>query len=161
MNDDKDLARRRAQFEAERQFILERGGRRWIETYIKPYYTQGYAAPDADEFDALLPRLRTLALKLASDDVASMLKMHWRVQRVAAWFAMAGCDPSLSGPVHEGFDHCYGYLTSPCLTAAALVYPNDRAAEVLTRYRDRAIASEWVNRPGVSGGSDWVAMAWR
>lgn len=117
-------------------------------------------APE-DEIAALLPRLRTLALELTRDDVASMLKMQWRIQVVAAWLAIARCDPSLSGPVHRDFDHCYGNLTSPSLTVAALVYPNERTAEVLTRYRDRAIASEWEVAGGVvdaalqrlSGGS--------
>jgi len=71
-----------------------------------------------------------------------MLRMHWRIQVVAAWLAIARCDPSLSGSVHEGFDYCYGYFTSPSLTVAALIYPNERTAEVLTRYRDWAIASQ-------------------
>jgi hypothetical protein len=124
------------------------GGPDWGKTYIQPFYMNMPGAMHVDEAAALLPRLRALALELTSDDVASMLKMQWRIQVVAAWFAIARCDPSLSGPVHQRFDHCYGYLTSPSLTVAALVYPNERTAEVLRRYRDRAIAREWERARG-------------
>jgi len=131
-----------ARLDAEFQFMQDLGGPGWSHTYVLPYLKISGALA-TDQVAALLPRLRALALDLTSDDVASMLKMQWRIQKVAAWFAIARCDPSLSEPVHQSFDHCYGYLTSPTLTVAALVYPNERTAEVLTRYRDRAIANEW------------------
>lgn len=65
-----------------------------------------------------------------------------RILKVAAWLAIARGDPSLAGPVHEGFDQFYGNLTPKSLTVAALVYPNERTAEVLTRYRGWAIAKK-------------------
>jgi hypothetical protein len=152
-----------ARLRAEFQFMEDLGGPGWSQTYVQPFYMKmPSGAPErVDEVAALLPRLRTLALGLTSDDVASMLRMQWRIQVVAAWLAIARCDPWLSGPVHQGFDHCYGHLTSPSLTVAALVYPNERTAEVLTQYRDRAIASDWEAAGGVvdvalqrlSGGS--------
>jgi hypothetical protein len=117
------------------------GGPDWSQIYLLPYMRVSGGIPE-HEVAALLPRLRARALELTSADVASMLKMSWRIQRVAAWLAIARCDPTLSEPVHQGFDYCYGNLTSPSLTTAALVYPNERTAEVLTRHRDWAIASE-------------------
>lgn len=159
MGADSAHARLRAEF----QFMEDLGGPRWSQTYIQPFYMKlPSGAPEhVDEIAALLPRFRTLALELASNDVASMLKMQWRIQAVAAWLAIARCDRWLSGPVHQGFDHCYGYLTSPSLTVAALVYPNERTAEVLAQYRDRAITSGWETAGSVvdvalqrlSGGS--------
>jgi hypothetical protein len=153
----------RARLQSELRFMQDLGGPGWSQTYIQPFYMKmPSGVPEhVDEVAALLPRLRTLALELTSDDVASMLRMQWRIQVVAAWLAIARCDPRLSGPVHQGFDHCYGHLTSPSLTVAVLVYPSERTAEVLTRYRDRAIASEWEVAGGVvdaalqrlSGGS--------
>jgi hypothetical protein len=134
-----------ARLRAEVQFMEDLGGPIWSQTYIQPFYMKlpsGFPG-HVDEIATLLPRLRTLAQELTSDDVASMLKMQWRIQVVAAWLAIARCDPRLSGPVHQGFDHCYGHLTSPSLTVAALVYPSERTADVLTQYRDRAIASGW------------------
>jgi hypothetical protein len=90
-----------------------------------------------------------------------MLKMSWRILRVGAWLTIARCDPLLSRPVHEGFDYCYGSLTSTSLTVAALVYPNERTADVLTHYRDWAIAKKHERAGGIvdaalqrlSGGS--------
>jgi hypothetical protein len=143
-----DAYPRDARLQAEFQFMENLGGPDWGKTYIQPFYMKMPGWVPEHEVAALLLRLRTLALELTSDDVASMLRMQWRIQVVAAWLAIARCDPSLSGPVHQGFDHCYGYLTSPGLTVAALVYPNERTAEVLTRYRDRAIAREWELAPG-------------
>jgi hypothetical protein len=128
--------------ESEFQFMEDLGGLGWSQTYVLPFYMKVDGGDPKHEIAALLQRLRTLALGLTSDDVASMLKMQWRIHVVAAWLAIARCDPSLSEPVHQGFDHCYGYLTSPSLTVAALVYPNERTAEVLTQYRDWAIASQ-------------------
>jgi hypothetical protein len=138
-----------ARLQYEFQFMEDLGGPDWSQTYIQPFYLKMPGRLDPDEAADLLPRLRALALELTNDDVASMLQMQWRIQVVAAWLAIARCDPSMSGPVHQGFDHCYGHLTSPSLTVAALVYPNERTAEVLTRYRDRAIANEWEVAGGV------------
>jgi hypothetical protein len=97
-----------ARLGSEFDFMQCLGGPSWSQTYIQPFYMKmpSGVPEDADDVAALLPRLSTLALELTSDDVASMLKMQWRIQCVAAWLAIARCD-------------------------------------VLTRYRDRAIANEW------------------
>lgn len=144
---DSDSSRARLRYEFE--FIQELGGPGWSQTYVQPFYLKMPGVLDADEAAALLPGLRALALNLTSDQVAAMLKMQWRIQVVASWFAIARRDPSVSGPVHQGFDHCYGHLTSPSLTVAALVYPSERTAEVLARYRDRGTASGWEVAGGV------------
>lgn len=117
------------------------GGPDWSQIYVQPFYMKVPSASADDEaVAALLPRLRTLAMDLSRGDIVSMLKMQWRIQSVGTWFAIARCDPSFSDPIHDGFDACYGHLTSPSLVAAALIYPSERTAEVLTAYRERAMA---------------------
>jgi hypothetical protein len=70
-------------FQSELQFMEDLGGPDWSQTYVLPFYTKVASGAPEHEVTALLPRLRTLALELTSDDVASMLKMQWRIQR--AW----------------------------------------------------------------------------
>jgi hypothetical protein len=131
----------RARLQSELQFMQDLGGPGWSQTYVQPFYMKmPSGVPEhVDEVAAVLPRLRTLALELTSDDVASMLKMQWRIQVVAAWLAIARCDPWLSGPVHQGFDYCYGHLTSPSLTVAALSIPMNerRSVDAVSRPRHR------------------------
>jgi hypothetical protein len=38
--DEDELARAHAKLESEQRFIEERGGGRWIDTYVKPYYLE-------------------------------------------------------------------------------------------------------------------------
>jgi hypothetical protein len=148
-------------FESELQFLRGLGFLDGSQPLGLPFYMRISGWLPEHEIAVLLPRLRALALELTSDDVTSMLKMHWRILKVAAWLTIARCDPLLSGPVHEGFDYCYGSLSSTSLTVAALVYPNERTAEMLTGYRDWAIARKVEVAGGVvdaallrlSGGS--------
>jgi hypothetical protein len=139
--DHEEHARMSAQLEAQRQFVLERGGQRWIDTYVKPYYREwgsyGAASPHVVP---LIPGVRDRAAELGAADISQMVRMPWRIQVMGIWYAIARADKTLAEPLHDAFDYCYGYFTSPGLTAAVLTYPSEATARVLRAYRERAIA---------------------
>ena len=112
--------------------------------YIRPFYMtmQGHGRYD-DEAESLIPLLRARAFELTLEDISEMVTMQWRLQAAGAWYAVARADTSLSAAVHDGFEFCYGTLTAPSLTVAALTYRNDRTRDVLRRYRDRDIANQY------------------
>jgi hypothetical protein len=84
----------------------------------------------------LIPRIRDRAAELSTDDISQMVRMQWRVQVMGTWYAIARADDVFTTPVHRASDDCYGTLTAPYLTAAALAYPALGTAEVLRAYRD-------------------------
>ena len=147
--DDDDLDRARDQLAAEQGFIDERGGSRWIETYIKPYCRKwmGLGAATRAEVPTLIPQVRERAFELRSEDISAMVRMQWRIQVMGTWFAVARADKRFMDPVHDGFDACYGTLTAPALATAVLTYPNETTSRVLRAYRDRDNA----RRYGASG----------
>lgn len=147
--DDEGLARMRARLEAEERFIEERGGGRWIETYIKPYYLKwmGYGAAERAEAHSLIPDVRDRAAELSVEDITEMVCMQWRIQVMGTWYAIARADESFMTAVHSAFEVCYGTLTAPALTAAVLTYPSDTTAEVLRAYRHLDITRQY----GASG----------
>lgn len=143
--DNDESTRGRAQLEAEERFLDERGGARWIETYVQPYYLKwmGYGAATRAEVQPQIPEVRDRAGELSTADISSMVLMHWRIQVMGTWYAIARADETLMEPLHSAFEACYGYLTSPGLTVAILTYPSDRTAEVLRAYRERATARQY------------------
>ncbi|WP_349698920.1 hypothetical protein [Actinopolymorpha sp. B17G11] len=66
--DDEQLARMRAQLEAEQRFIDERGGRRWLDTYILPFYLKwmGVGAATRAEVLPQIPDIRERAADLST-----------------------------------------------------------------------------------------------
>jgi hypothetical protein len=147
MQDDQ-LARMRARMAAENQFVGDRGGQRWLASYVLPFYRKwmGVGAGGA-EAQALLPDVRDRARQLSIPDISAMVQMQWRVQVMGAWYAIARVDDALAGPVHEAFERCYGTLTAPALATAVLTYADGTTAEVLRSYRDRDLE----HRYGASG----------
>lgn len=146
---DNDAFGRRAQVQAEQQFIEERGGRRWIDSYIKPYYLKwmGFGAANRAEALSLLPDVRDRAAELSVEDISLMMRMQWRIQVMGTWYAIARADESFTPAVHSAFEVCYGTLTAPALATAVLTYPDDSSAQVLRAYRDQDIAHQY----GASG----------
>lgn len=134
-----------AQFDAEKAFLDDRGGPRWIEAYIKPFYRAWMGTGAAHRHDAwpLIPRIRDRAAELSTDDISQMVQMQWRVQVMGTWYAIARADDVFTTPVHRAFDFCYGTLTAPCLTAAVLTYPDPTTTQVLRTYRDRDIQRQY------------------
>jgi hypothetical protein len=147
--DDEALTRMRAQLEAESRFIEERGGQRWIGTYIKPYYLKwmGLGAAKRAEAHELMPDVRERAGELSVEDISAMVFMQWRIQVMGTWYAIARADEAFIQPVHDAFAVCYGTLTAPALTAAVLTYGNRTTAGVLRAYRDQDITHQY----GASG----------
>jgi hypothetical protein len=135
----------RAELEAEQRFIEERGGARWVDTYIKPFYLKwmGLGAATRSEVQPLIPEVRVRARELSAADIGRMVSMQWRIQVMGTWYAIARADRTFMEPVHAAFDACYGSLTAPGLTVAVLSYPNDASAGVLRAFRERAIARQY------------------
>jgi hypothetical protein len=98
-----------------------------------------------------VPQVRLRAFELSPEELAEMLTMHWRIQVVATWFAIARREPALSGAVHIGFERCQGTLTLPGFVACMLTYPNPTTAIALRRYRQRAIVENL--------GGDYIVSA--
>jgi hypothetical protein len=140
-----DVSEARNRLQHELDFMRRLGGPEWSQTYVQPFYRKMQAMGEsaADDAAALLPALRDRASELRTEDIAAMLSMQWRIQNVGVWYAIACCDTGLSEPIHRGFDHCYGSLTAPSLTVAALVYPNARTMEVLTQYQQLDLANKY------------------
>ena len=134
----------RARLDLEQQFIDARGGPVWIATYVKPFY-MGWMGigPNENKLRKQARAVRTRAHRLSIEDIGAMASMQWRVQVMGAWYAIARLDSALSRPVHLGFDHCYGTLTAPALTAAVLTYQGPDTGDVLRRYRERDIARQF------------------
>ena len=143
--DEDELARMRANLEAEQRFIEERGGARWTDTYIKPFYLKwmGLGAATRSEVQPLIPEVRSRARELTAEHISRMVSMQWRIQLMGTWYAIARADKTFMEPLHTAFDACYGSLTAPGLTVAVLTYPNDASAGVLRAYRERAIARQY------------------
>lgn len=154
--DDDDLDRARDQLSAEQRFFDERGGARWIETYIKPYYLKWMGLGPATDvgLQPLIPEVRERAFELSSTDISAMVRMQWRVQVMGTWFAIARADERFSAPVHGAFEACYGTLTAPALATAVLTYPNETTGGVLRAYRDRDSTRQY-------GGSGIITAALR
>lgn len=127
----------------------DRGGPRWLETYISPIYLKwmGHGAANRAESSALIPYVRDRAMELSIEDISLMVCMPWRIQVMGTWYAIARADDTFTTPVHEAFEVCYGMLTAPALATAVMTYPNDKTAEVLRQYRTRDIAHQY----GASG----------
>jgi hypothetical protein len=135
-------ARKRMEFE--RRFVEERGGQRWRETYILPFYRtwMGYSARRG-EAQGLIPDLRKRSTELSVEDISAMVGMQWRIQVMGAWFAIARSDDVFRKPVHDAFEVCFGMLTAPALATAALTYPSIETVDVLRRYRERDVSQQY------------------
>jgi hypothetical protein len=128
--------------DAESRFIDERGGQSWLDNYINPFYRswRGVWAMGRHA-QRLAPSLRAKAFELSVGEISAMVQMHWRIQVVGTWYAIARADEGLSETVHLGLEHCYGSLTSPALATAVLTYPNPTTADALRAYRHKDLVS--------------------
>ena len=70
-------------FQSELQFMEDLGGPDWSQTYVLPFSRRWPAGPPSTKSRPFCLGSGLSALELTSDDVASMLKMQWRIQR--AW----------------------------------------------------------------------------
>jgi hypothetical protein len=143
----------RADVDRELEWIGRRGGDEWRRHYVIPFYmTWMGTGPTRGTALTQLADMRARAMELSADEIGAMLQMHWRVQVVATWFAIARTEPALAEAVHRGFERCYGTLTAPCFTTAVLTYPNDATADVLRRYRERSVAEHFGGEAIIDAG---------
>lgn len=110
---------------------------------MTPFYLKlmGFRAADAD--DDLTAKVRKRSRKLSTADVTQLLQMHWRPRAMGAWYAIAVQDPSLSAAIHDSLETSLGNLTSPPLITAALAYPNERTAALLSDYIETDLQQQW------------------
>ena len=137
-----DLKRVRGQLDAEKRFMDERG-QRWAKTYIQPFYLRWMGEVAQHDVLPLIPAVRGRAFELSVGEINAMLRMHWRIQVMGTWFAIARNDRACTTPVHEAFEACSGGLTSPGLAVAVLTYPDETTPHVLRAYRERSIAHDY------------------
>ena len=113
---------------------------RFVETYVAPFYLQWMSANALTrEGHELLAEVRTRATEIDEPQIRSMLRHHWRIQVMGAWYATARPDLDLTDAIHHSIRICYGTLTAPALCVAAITHHNADTADVLTAYRARSV----------------------